>query len=187
MFMSYFKKVVWIVCCLFIFGGCATMHQQNGKTASAAGSVSDEIDLTGDASAMYQLGRSHQENKSYAEAIDAYEKALALDPDSYKIYNAMGVVYSLQGEHELAVELIKEAIRLAPLASHLYNNLGYAFLQQGSANKAADAFERALMLDPENLHARRNLAASYRKMGCDGNQPCGRWQDPQAQMKLEKP
>ena len=178
--MCYFKKVVWIVGCLFILGGCATMHQQNGKTASTAGSLSDEKELTGDASAMYQLGRSHQEKGNYAEAIDFYEKALALNADSFEIYNALGVVHSLQGEHELAVELIKEAIRLAPLASHLYNNLGYAYLQQGSAIEAADAFERALMLNPENLYARRNLAVAYKKMGCVGNQPCGRWQDPQA-------
>ena len=185
--MYYFKKIVWTVSCLFFLGGCASIHQQNGETASTAGSVSGGKKSTDDASAMYQLGRSHQEKENYAEAIDFYEKALALNADSFEIYNALGVVHSLQGEHELAVQLIKEAIRLAPLASHLYNNLGYVFLKQGSANEAADAFERALMLDPENLYARRNLAAAYKKMGCDGDQPCGRWQDPQAQMKLVKP
>jgi len=178
--MFYFKKNFWIAGCLFILGGCATMDQHNGETASAAASVSDKKKLTGDAGTMYQLGRSHQENKNYAEALEAYEKSLALNSDSFEVYNAMGVVYSLQGEHELAVQLIKEAIRLAPLASHLYNNLGYAYLQQGSVIEAAGAFERALMLDPENLYARRNMAAAYKKMGCVGNQPCGRWQDPQA-------
>lgn len=171
--MSDLNKWVWIVTCFFLLSGCATQQQRNTQTIDAI-----PVSELRDAKYWYQLGRDYQAKKDYSEAVIAYEKALELDPKDFEIYNAMGVVYSILGEHRLAIQLINEAIRLQPMTSYLHNNLGFAYLSQGLASEAAGAFQRALQLDPENLHARRNLSAAYEKMGCKINEPCGQWQEP---------
>lgn len=171
--MFKLNKWVWIVSCFFLLGGCSTQQQRNNQSMEAI-----PVSELQDAKYWYQLGRDYQTKKDYSEAITAYEKALELDPKNFEIYNAMGVVYSILGEHELAIQLINEAIRFEPMTSYLHNNLGFAYLSQGHASEAAGAFQRALQLDPENSYARHNLAAAYKKMGCKDNEPCGQWQEP---------
>jgi len=127
---------------------------------------------------IYQMGRNYQSKEQFAEAIQAYEQVLELNPDFFDAYNGMGVVYSILGEHDLAIQLISEATKLAPKASYLHNNLGFAYLKQGRASEAAGAFQRALQLDPNNVNARNNLSSAYKKLGCVENEPCGQWQEP---------
>ena len=171
--MFKLNKWVWIGSCFFLLSGCAA-HQQKNNLAM------DTVQITEDQSAIhwYQLGQSYQKEENYSEAVNAYEKALALDSDNAEIYNAMGIVYSILDEHELATQLINEAIRYEPMSSLLHNNLGFAYLRWGHASEAAGAFHRALKLDPENSHARHNLATAYKEMGCADNEPCGQWQEP---------
>ena len=167
------NRLVWVVCCLLILSGCATHLKKSGHAVDV-----DSIVEALDADVLYQLGRDYQEKKDYSAAINAYEEALALEPENSEIYNAMGVVYSILNEHELAIQFINEAIHYEPMASHLHNNLGFAYLRWEYVSEAAGAFHRALKLDPKNEHARHNLAVAYEKMGCTDNEPCGQWQEP---------
>jgi len=162
-----------VACGCFLLGGCVSQQQRNDQTIDAA----SESEIQ-DAEYWYRLGRGFQAKKDYLEAVSAYEQALALESESGKIYNAMGVVYSILNEHELATHLINKAIQFNPMASHLHNNLGFAYLRQEHASEAAGAFHRALKLDPKNEQARHNLAVAYEKMGCVNNDPCGQWQEP---------
>lgn len=177
--MLMLKRLNGIIICLLILGGCATHLEKNNlgnRNASISGSAANS---NGDTNALYQKGKNYQNNEQYAEAIAAYEQVLALNAEHYDAYNGMGVIYSILGEHELAIQLISEAVNRAPLASYLHNNLGYAYLQADRASEAAGAFHRALRLDPENVSARQNLSKAYEKLGCVENKPCGQWQDPE--------
>ena len=170
-----FKLNKWMcaVSCVFLLSGCASQQLRDSQTMDAT-----QITEVQDAKYWYQLGRDYQTKKDYSEAMNAYEKALELAPKDFQIYNAMGVVYSILDEHELATQLINEAISYEPMVSHLHNNLGFAYLRWGHASEAAGAFHRALKLDPGNSHARHNLATAYKEMGCADNEPCGQWQEP---------
>lgn len=170
------RKIFCIFFSILVLGGCASQMERGGSiSGTASGSASVKPN---DADAFYQLGRSYQEKEQYPEAIGAYERALEFNADHVDAYNGMGVVYSILGEHELAIRLIGKAVKLAPLASYLHNNLGYAYLEHGLASEAAGAFQRALKLDPDNVNARNNLSAAYKAMGCTENQSCGQWQEP---------
>lgn len=175
--MLKIKRQVWVLVCVFFLGGCA-LPPGKDKPGLNAGAKPDAQHTIIDAGRMYQSGRSHQEQNNYSQALAAYKKTLAVDPDYVEAHNGLGVVYSLQGQHELALQHLQMAISLAPMASHLHNNLGYAYLLQGRASEAANAFEQSLRLDPKNQEARSNLAVAYERMGCIGSEPCGRWQDP---------
>ena len=171
--MFKLNKWVWVASCFFLLSGCASQQLRNSQPMDAK-----PVSVVQDAKYWYQLGRDYQEKENYSEAVINYEKALAIDPENAEIYNAMGVVYSILGEDELAIQLINEAIRYEPMASHLHNNLGFAYLRWGRTSEAAGAFHRALKLDPENKHARQNLATAYERLGCTIDEPCGQWQEP---------
>ncbi|WP_151898828.1 LytR C-terminal domain-containing protein [Nitrosospira lacus] len=156
------KRLVWVMSCVSVMGGCA-LYQSSDKQALSIKPVMDVKHATGGAEAMYWLGRYYQGKMNYTEAAAAYEKALAADPAHAEAHNGLGVSYSLLGRHELALQHFRKAIELLPMAAHLHNNLGYAHFARGQESEAVAAFEQALRLDPENRQARSNLAAAYEK------------------------
>lgn len=163
---------------LLLLSGCATQLQQMGQSMDVASKPNSQQSVE-EAKALYEIGKNYQNEGKLNEALIAYEKALALNSEDPDIYNGLGIIYSLLGEHDLAIPLITEAIRFLPMASYLHNNLGYVYLSQQRYVEAAGAFERALQLNPENSYARHNLDMAYEKLGCANNQPpCGQWQEP---------
>lgn len=153
------RKIVLALGCATVLGGCASNEMWSVKP------VTNIKHAAKDSESMYRLGRYYQGKINYAEAIAAYEKALVADPAFVEAHNGLGVVYSLQGRHELAMLHLAKAIELAPNAVHLRNNLGYAYLIQGRDGEAAAAFEQALRLDPANRKAMANLAIAYERVG----------------------
>lgn len=176
--MKNFRKFVSMCICLLALAGCSALQQKTGIGGGASSGMSDR--QSSDAERFYVSGRAHYQKGEYAEAIDAFEKAVELRPDHYEAYSSMGVIYSILGEDELGISFIGEAIKLAPSLSLLHNNLGYALLKQGRNADAAEAFERALQLDPQNSHARNNLKLAYQHMGCARDKLCSRWQESNA-------
>ena len=174
--MTFLIRFAGIVLGVLMMSGCATQLEKN--TPAYKANAEKIYSEKSDANRLYQLGREYQAKEQYAEAIEAYGNALELKADHYDAYNGLGVVYSMLGEHELAIQMINEAVKLAPLASYLHNNLGYAYLKHGLASEAAGAFQRAIQLDPDNANARQNLLKAYEVMGCVEGRPCGQWQEP---------
>lgn len=172
----YFKLAIYSIG-LLVVTSC-TLTQRVERSGEKIEEIGQSQSLT-EAKVLYEIGKENQAKGKYNEALIAYEKALMLDDANPDFYNGLGVIYSLQGEHAMAVSLIREAIKIAPMASYLHNNLGYVYLSQQLFVEAAGAFERALQLDPGNVHARQNLDLTYKKLGCSDNQPpCGQWQEP---------
>jgi Flp pilus assembly protein TadD len=158
------KQLVWVTGCVSVLGGCA-LYPSSSKQALNIKPVMEVKHAGDNPNAMYSLGRYYQGKVNYTEAIAAYEKALAADPAHVEAHNGLGVSYSLQGRHELALQHLRKAIELTPMAAHLHNNLGYVHLVQGQESEAAAAFEQALRLDPENRQARKSLVTVYERVG----------------------
>jgi hypothetical protein len=119
--------------------------------------------------AMYRLGRYNHGKANYTEAIAAYHKALAVNPNHVEACNGLAVSYSMHGQYELALRYLRHALGLSPNSAHLHNNLGYIHMTEGRINEAAAAFAQALRLDPENRWARGNVAALYEKVGLNAD------------------
>ncbi len=158
------KKLVWVMGCVSVMGGCA-LYPGKDKQALDIKPVMNVKHATDNPEALYSLGRYYQGKAGYTEAIAAYENALVIAPGHVGAHNGLGVSHSMQGRHELALQHLRKAIELSPMATHLYNNLGYVHLVLGQESEAATAFEQALRLDPENRKARNSLATVYEKVG----------------------
>lgn len=84
----------------------------------------------------------------YAEAIDAYKKAVEIDPDDAHAYRGLGDVLLKQGNHEDTVNAYNEAIEIDPDDARAYNGLGNAFSKQRNYEKAVLQYKKALDIDP---------------------------------------
>ena len=67
---------------------------------------------------------SLQEQGKLEEAIEAYNKALAIKPDYAEAYNNMGVTLKEQGKLEEAIEAYNKALAIKPDYAEAYNNMG---------------------------------------------------------------
>lgn len=163
------KKLTLVLGSALALSGCASYYKSDSLTDMDIRPVMNVQHSSSSPKIMYLLGRYHQGKINYKKAIEAYEKALAADPDYVEVHNGLGVIYSVQGKHELAVQHFQKAINLAPQATYLHNNLGYAYLVQGRETDAAESLQLALKIDPGNKQARINLATAFERVGLHDN------------------
>ncbi len=86
----------------------------------------------------------------YAQALEAFDKALALNPKLIEAINDRGNALRLLGRLEEAVAAQEEAVRLAPNASAAYANRAVALMDIGRPAGALADMQRALELAPDN-------------------------------------
>ena len=162
--MFKIKRLTWIIGCILALNGCALIQKDTSVTDIEIKPVMSLKHANDSPKIMYLLGRYYQGKIDYHRAIVAYGSALSGKPDYIEVHNGLGVIYSIQGQHELSLQHFHKAIEISPMETYLYNNLGYAYLIQGNEAEAAKSLEKALLLDPENKRARQNLAIAHERI-----------------------
>ena len=66
-------------------------------------------------------------SKKYDEAIDAYNKATALDPTNPVYFSNRAAAYSSKGDHLSAIGDAEQALSADPQFVKAYHRLGYVF------------------------------------------------------------
>jgi len=161
------KKLTWAIGCALVLNGCAFPFQS--KVASVNDIEVRPVERINHAGyqpkIMYLLGRYYQGKIQYGKAIEAYHKAIALNPSYVEVHNGLAVIYAIQGNFDLSFQHFSKALKIEPRSSYLHNNLGYAYLIQGNEYEAAEAFKMALQIDPKNEQARTNLVTASNRIG----------------------
>jgi len=101
----------------------------------------------------------------YEEAIDAYQRAVQLNPTDPEVYNDLGNAYFATMQLDRARDLYRKTLELAPDHAWAMNNLGYTYFAAKEYETAVQWFQRALTREPDHLFARMNLAVTYHDMG----------------------
>jgi tetratricopeptide (TPR) repeat protein len=112
----------------------------------------------------YTLGRYFHGGRRLDQALQAYQQALALQPQDPRTRNALATLYAERGEYRKAIALLRELAETSADASYIFSNLGYAYYLNGEYGEAVAALEKALRLDPLNQHAANNLDAARTKL-----------------------
>ena len=97
------------------------------------------------------------------QALEAYEKALELDPDDERVlfqYIRLLAALEPQKAEKTLLDLAKSRPVLAP---DLYQEIGEMYLFHRQYPKALDAFNQAVRLDPKNPQPRLGRANVYEK------------------------
>jgi len=103
------------------------------------------------------LGRSYTTNASlrfggraeYARALEAYQKALSIDPTDIQARIFMANLFTDTGRVEQAVPLVRAVLETSPNNAEAHWELGYAYRFGGMLNESVAECERARQLDPQ--------------------------------------
>ncbi len=98
-----------------------------------------------DLEAWTQLGHLYFDGQRPADAIKAYEKALALNPENPDIWTDLGVMYRRNGSPRKAVDAFDRAINLDPKHEISRFNKGIVLFHDLKDEKGALAAWKALL------------------------------------------
>jgi tetratricopeptide (TPR) repeat protein len=131
-----------------------------GQPASkpAAGKQLDAITLSNKGASLGNLGR----NK---EAVDCYDRAIALEPGFAGAYNNKGASLVRLGRNEEAIDCYDRAIALESGYAEAYTNKGISLCKLGRYEEALDCFDHAIALKPDDADAHVNKGASLVNLG----------------------
>jgi tetratricopeptide (TPR) repeat protein len=104
------------------------------------------------------MGVTLKEQGKLEEAIEAYNKALAIKPDYAEAYYNMGVTLQEQGKLEEAIEAYNKSLAIKPDYAEAYNNMGITLQEQGKLEEAIEAYNKALAIKPDYAEAHRHLS-----------------------------
>ena len=99
------------------------------------------------------------------KAIEAYSRAIALNPDSAIPYTNRGAAYNETDDFDRAIEDFNKAIQLNPDFAMAYNNRGNAYQGKGDFDRAIEDFNKAIQLNPDFAMAYNNRGNAYAKKG----------------------
>jgi tetratricopeptide (TPR) repeat protein len=107
------------------------------------------------------MGLMLEEQGDPEGAINAFEKALDLEPELDDAWLGLGNVYDDLGRYDEAETAYRKAIDLDPEYATPWNGLGNVYRAQGRYEDAEVTYLKVLELDPENPYAYNNLAGVY--------------------------
>lgn len=115
-------------------------------------------------SAWVELGNLYFDTNQPREAIDAYQRYLALKPDNPDVRTDMGIMYRKLGQFDRAIEEFRKAAQADPKHLNSRYNIGIVLLHDKQDIRGAiRAWEDYMKVDPNSERAQR-LKAQMEKM-----------------------
>jgi tetratricopeptide (TPR) repeat protein len=111
------------------------------------------------------LGIAYLALLRYADARQALEHSLQLEPNIAETEYQLGVVLAQQGDRQNAIQHWGKAVALEPRHAQALFSLGTMYLEAGELEKAHDAFARSLVVNPNNMKTEYDLALVLNKLG----------------------
>jgi Flp pilus assembly protein TadD len=133
-----------------------------------------------DAQAWYYLGRTKYSESRFAEAINAFQQCLKLDPKNVKAEDNLGLSLAGLGRNEEAVATYNQAIawqaQLPMKDPGPYIDLGKLLIDEKRPQDAVTLLLQAIEIAPRDSQAHELLAKAYTRVQ----------EFPKAQAELEK-
>lgn len=102
-----------------------------------------------DVEAWIQLGNDYFDTHQAQKSVDAYGKALALQPDNPDVLTDQGVMYRELRQFQKALDNFQKANRLNPKHLQSLFNQGVVYAEDlNQPDKAIEAWNRVIAVDP---------------------------------------
>jgi predicted TPR repeat methyltransferase len=105
------------------------------------------------------MGNALKEQGKLEEALKAFKKALAINPDYFSANYNKAIILQEIGRLEEALKSYTKAVLLKPSFSEAYYNMGNIFKDLGKLGKAIEAYKNALEIKPDYESAKHILSA----------------------------
>ncbi len=116
------------------------------------------------------LGDGYRRTSRYAEAEQAYDKAIALYPSPddvpWRLYYMRGIARERLGKWDQAEPDFRKALELNPDQPQVLNYLGYSLVERNTRlNEALDMIQRAVEARPRDGYIVDSLGWAYYRLG----------------------
>lgn len=115
--------------------------------------------------AYRHLCRAYEEQGDYNQAIDIYNKLIAMAPNIPDLYSNLANIYYIKGEFDLAISNYQTAITLNPnktWTSVIAQTMGFVYQENKSDPDAAiSAYQTAYVLTPDDIDIYVNLGSAF--------------------------
>jgi tetratricopeptide (TPR) repeat protein len=102
------------------------------------------------------------------EAMDYYQKSLAINPSYALAHYNLGLALAQKGRTDEAMAQYQKALEIDPAFVDASYNLGNDFFQKGQVDEAIVHYQKVLEINPNHLDAHNNLGLSlYEKRQVD--------------------
>ena len=122
--------------------------------------------------AYANLGFLYIQEKKYAEAADAVEKALRLNDKDYLVWGNLAIAYEGLNDKEKAekardreITLLERAVQERPRDAIAQANLGLLYAKKNLRDKAVLHIQSALVLSPDDPNVLETVGEAYEDMG----------------------
>jgi len=111
------------------------------------------------------LGQALAAGGRAGEAITAFERALAIQPDLVEALFGLAGALQSTGNRERAVEVYRKLLAIKPDFADAHNNLGNTLFGLGKIAEAAAEYRRAIEINPDFSEAIGNLGSALAALG----------------------
>jgi tetratricopeptide (TPR) repeat protein len=111
----------------------------------------------------YGQGINFSNNGQYADAVDAYDKAVFINPGNADAWSNRGIALENLGRYSEAVSSYDKAVILQPGYAEAWYNRGVAFRKMGRYADAVASYDKAVAFNPSYAEAwlNRGVALDY--------------------------
>ena len=127
-----------------------------GTDSPASYSTANEFVTKGDV-----LGRSGR----YNEAIEAYDKAIEIDPKLAIAWSNKGNVLGRSGRYDEAIQALDKAIEIDPKLADALQSKGISLIGLGRYDEAIQALDKSIEIKPNNANAWTGKGIAFRHLG----------------------
>ena len=122
------------------------------------------LDISSPASDFYRMMDDATELQAKGEseaAIDAWQKALAVDPSDARVNFGLGGALTAAGRSNESIPYFKRATEINPDFLEAFYGLGAAYMREKNADDAIAAWQDAVHLSPQFFQAQEGLGFAY--------------------------
>jgi tetratricopeptide (TPR) repeat protein len=109
------------------------------------------------ATTNFFVGNSFVSQGRVGEAVERFQKALELEPESASFRVCLADAYCKIGRVDEAMNELQKALKIEPDSVDIPNNIGAALYSQGHSDEAIVCFQKALQIQPDSIKAHNNL------------------------------
>jgi len=99
--------------------------------------------------AHFELGRHYEVRRDYPEAVAAFGKAIALDPEFGFAINQLAYVHASLGQYDEALRLFERYAALSPGDANPIDSTGELYVRMGQLDLAEAKYREALEMKPD--------------------------------------
>jgi len=143
----------------------AVLYSEEGDNSRAVQVLSAVPDATRSAKLYSTLGYTYEQQKDYKKAIEAYQKAIALDRDNLDAIRGLAQNLLNDGQTDAALEQYKIIADANPEDAQTYLRMAEIYRRTGKFDLALDNLKKAESMVQDSMEVPYSMAAVYQAQG----------------------